>query len=86
MARTPSASSTVPLVLIHGDDEFAVKDRTRQIYDRWCGELGGMDHEIIDAQAANSSEALKALARVRAALQTKPPGRCGPQIFRSEAA
>jgi DNA polymerase-3 subunit delta len=72
MARTPSASSTAPLVLIHGDDEFAVKDRARQIYDRWCGELGGMDHEVIDAQAANSSEALKALARVRAALQTLP--------------
>ena len=31
-----------------------------------------MDHEIIDAAAANSTEALKALAKLREALQTLP--------------
>ena len=31
-----------------------------------------MDHEIIDASAANSGEALKALARLRESLQTLP--------------
>ncbi len=31
-----------------------------------------MDHEIIDASVSNSGEALKALARLREALQTLP--------------
>ena len=70
MART--AASTAPLVLIHGEDDFAVKQRARQIYQQWCDEIGGMDHEIIDAQVNNSGEALKALARLREALQTLP--------------
>ena len=71
MARA-SATSTAPVVLICGDDDFAVKERARQVYDQWCQELGGMDHEIIDAQAAHSGEALKALSRLREALQTLP--------------
>jgi len=61
-----------PLLLICGDDEFAVKQRAKQIYQQWSEELGGMDHEIIDAGAANSGEALKALARLRDGLQTLP--------------
>src|SRR4051794_22406990 len=71
MARAV-ATSNAPFVLICGDDEFAVKDRARQVYQQWCQELGGMDHEIIDAQAGNSGEALKALGRLREALQTLP--------------
>ena len=61
-----------PLVLICGDDDFAVKQRAREIYQQWSEELGGMDHEIIDAAAGNSGEALKAMARLREALQTLP--------------
>lgn len=68
----PSVTSNAPLVLICGDDDFAVKDRARQIYQQWCQELGGMDHEVIDAQVTNSGEALKALGRLREALQTLP--------------
>ena len=71
MARV-SATSTAPLALIHGEDEFAVKERARSRYQQWCEELGGMDHEIIDAQVSNSGEALKALGRLREALQTLP--------------
>jgi DNA polymerase-3 subunit delta len=71
MARS-SATSNAPLVLICGDDEFSVKERARHLYQQWCKELGGMDHEIIDAQVANSGEALKALGRLREALQTLP--------------
>src|SRR6266849_2546239 len=71
MARA-SAASTAPLVLIHGEDEFAVKERARQLYQQWSQELGGMDHEVIDAQVTNSGEALKALRRLREALQTLP--------------
>lgn len=60
------------LSLICGDDEFAVKKRARKIYQEWCDELQGMDHEIIEASVSNSGEALKALARLREALQTLP--------------
>ena len=66
------ASADTPLLLIHGDDDFAVKQRARQVYQQWCADLGGLDHEIIDAQINNSGEALKALGRLREALQTLP--------------
>jgi DNA polymerase III subunit delta len=61
-----------PLALICGDDEFAVKQRARQIYQQWSEKLGGMDHEIIEASVANSGEALSAVAKLREALQTLP--------------
>jgi DNA polymerase-3 subunit delta len=67
-----AAKPASPLVLVCGEDEFAVKQRARQLYQQWCDELGGMDHEIIDASVTNSSEALKALARLRESLQTLP--------------
>ncbi len=67
-----SAAVSTPLVLIHGDDEFAVKQRARQLHQQWSVELGGMDHEIIDAQVGNSGEALKVLNRLREALNTLP--------------
>jgi DNA polymerase-3 subunit delta len=60
------------LVLVCGEDDFAVKQRAKQIYLQWCEELGGMDHEIIDAAVSYSGEALKALAKLREALQTLP--------------
>jgi DNA polymerase-3 subunit delta len=62
----------LPLYLICGDDDFAVKQRARQIFQQWSQEIGGMDHEIIEATAGNSGEALKAIARLREALQTLP--------------
>ena len=68
---TTTATST-PLLLVHGDDEFGVKQRAQQVYAEWAAELGGMDHEIIDAQAGNSGEALKSLDRLRESLQTLP--------------
>ena len=67
-----AAKSSAPVVLVCGEDEFAVKQRGRQIYDQWSAELGGSDHEIIDAAASNSGEALQAVARLREALQTLP--------------
>src|SRR3954454_9332125 len=71
MAR-PAAKQSNPLTLVFGEDEFAVKQRAKEIYQTWTQELGGMDHEIIDAAVANSGEALKALARLREGLQTLP--------------
>jgi DNA polymerase-3 subunit delta len=67
-----AAKSAAPLVLVCGEDDFAVKQRAKQLYLQWTEELGGMDHEIIDASVANSGEALKALARLREAMQTLP--------------
>jgi len=58
--------------LICGDDEFAVKQRAKQLHQQWCEELGGMDHEIIEAAVSNSGDALTALGRLREALQTLP--------------
>jgi DNA polymerase-3 subunit delta len=58
--------------LVCGEDEFAVKQRAKQIYREWTGEIGGMDHEILDATVANSGEAFKVVGRLREALQTLP--------------
>lgn len=67
-----AASSLAPVVLVWGEDEFTVKQRAREIYRHWSAELGGMDHEVIDAAVNNSGEALRVLARLREALQTLP--------------
>ena len=71
MPRAVSKESA-DLVLVCGEDEFAVKQRAKQIYLQWTQELGGMDHEILDASVSHSGEALKVLARLREALQTLP--------------
>ena len=71
-AAKPASKSAAPFMLICGEDDFAVKHRAREIYQKWCDELGGMDHEMIDAGAANSGDSLKALAKLREALQTLP--------------
>jgi len=63
---------TEPLCLIFGDEDFLVRDRARQVYDGWCAEAGGEDHEIIDGTARNAAEALDALAKLNEAVQTLP--------------
>ena len=68
----PVSKHSAPLVLVCGEDDFAVKQRAKQLYLQWTEELGGMDHEIIDAAVSHSGEALKALAKLREALQTLP--------------
>jgi DNA polymerase-3 subunit delta len=69
----PAPAAKAPsLALICGDDEFAVKKRAREIYRLWCDELGGMDHETIEAMVSNSGDALSAIAKLREALQTLP--------------
>src|SRR5580704_11239379 len=61
-----------PLLLVCGDDDFGVKQRAREIFQKWSAEVGGSDHEIIDASVSNSGEALNALSKLREALQTLP--------------
>jgi DNA polymerase-3 subunit delta len=67
-----AASVKSPALLVCGDDDFSVKERAREIFSKWSAEIGGMDHEIIDATVSNSGEALNALSKLRAALQTLP--------------
>jgi DNA polymerase-3 subunit delta len=65
--------STSPnLLLLFGDDDLAIKQKARQTFDSWCAESGGFDQERINASAANTSEALGALEKLREALQTLP--------------
>ncbi len=72
MATVAAAPATAsPVALICGDDEFSVKQRTRQLYDGWRNELGGMDHEIIDGTCTNAAQASEAVARLREALNTR---------------
>ena len=66
------AKPASPVALICGDDEFAVKERARQLNNQWTRDLGGMDHEVIDAAVSNSGEALRAIGRLREGLQTLP--------------
>jgi DNA polymerase-3 subunit delta len=61
-----------PLALICGEDDFSVMERAKELYRAWTAEIGGMDHEIIDATISNSDQGLKALARLREALRTLP--------------
>jgi len=67
-----AAAKDNPLALVCGDDDLAVKQRARQIFTEWSAELGGMDHETIDASVSNSGEALAALGKLREALNTLP--------------
>lgn len=67
-----AAKPAAPAALVCGDDEFAVKRRARQLFQQWSETIGGMDHEIIEATVTNSGDALKAIARLREALQTLP--------------
>ena len=68
MAAAPSTA----LALVCGDDDFAVKQRARQLFQEWSTALGGMDHETIDASVGNSGDALKVIGKLREALQTLP--------------
>lgn len=67
-----NTAATVPVCLIAGEDEYGVKQRGRQLYQQWSAEIGGMDHEMIDAAALNSGDALNSIRRLREALQTLP--------------
>lgn len=66
-----SNSTSLPL-LVCGDDEFSIKRAAREVFGQWCAGTEGADQEIIDASVSSSGEALKALVRLREALQTLP--------------
>ncbi len=68
----PASKSTAPVCLIWGEDEFSVKQKAKAQFAVWSSEVDGMDQETIDASAGSSDEALRALARLREALNTLP--------------
>jgi DNA polymerase III subunit delta len=70
--RAPAVKQSGALELVCGEDDFGVKHRAKEVYQQWTEEVGGMDHEVLDASAANSGEALKIIAKLREALQTLP--------------
>jgi DNA polymerase III subunit delta len=76
-----AARSKAPVLLVCGEDDFGVKERAREVFRQWSAEIGGLDHEIIDATAGNSGEALAVLAKLRAALQTLPFFGAGKAIW-----
>ncbi len=61
-----------PLCLVFGDEDFLVRDRASQVYEGWCADAGGEDHEVIDGTVRNASEALEALGKLDEAVQTLP--------------
>ena len=71
-AVAPDRASPQSVAVICGDDDFAVKQRARALFQQWSEELGGMDHETIDARAGTVDEALTAMARLREGLNTLP--------------
>jgi DNA polymerase III subunit delta len=69
----PRASSSAnSLVLVWGEDEFAVKEKARQIFQEWTSASGSFDQEIIEASAASSHEAIRCLRQLRESIQTLP--------------
>jgi DNA polymerase-3 subunit delta len=78
----PSAAlSSAPLVLIHGDDGFAVRERAHQYLHHWATTQPGWEQEIIDAQAGNTDEALRALSRLWEAVHTLPMFGAGKVVW-----
>ena len=67
-----AAAKSPALALVCGDDDFAVKQRAKQLFQAWSAELGGMDHETIEASVSNAGDALKVIGKLREALQTLP--------------
>ena len=67
-----AAAKSTSLALVCGDDDFAVKQRAKQLFQEWSAELGGMDHETIEATVSNGGDALTAIGKLREALNTLP--------------
>jgi len=71
-AKKSESVQRAPLVLVFGEESVLVRQRAGELFREWSEELGGMDHERVDAAVGTTGEALKALGRLREALQTLP--------------
>ena len=67
-----ASAKTNALLLVCGEDDLSVKQRAKELFQQWTGELGGMDHETIEANVGNSGDALIVIGRLREALLTLP--------------
>ena len=72
MPASKTKLPTEPFCLVFGDEDFLVRDRASQVYEGWCAEAGGEDHQIIDGTVRNAAEAMEALAKLNEAVQTLP--------------
>ena len=72
MATSSPTAHNSSLFLVCGDDDFAVKQRAKKLFQEWSAELGGMDHETIEATVSNGGDALNVIGKLREALQTLP--------------
>jgi DNA polymerase III subunit delta len=68
----PDSSAARPVALVWGEDDFGVKQRARELFQAWSQASAGLDPDVVDAAVTNSGEGLKAIARLREALQTLP--------------
>ncbi|MGH8022794.1 MAG: DNA polymerase III subunit delta [Limisphaerales bacterium] len=68
----PTAKSVPSVALVCGDDDFAVKKRANEIFQSWQSQAAAAEQETIDGAVTNSGEALKAIAKLREAIQTLP--------------
>lgn len=72
-AAQPSASESFAkssFYVIWGDDEYSVKKRAKSLYAQWCQNSDGMDNETIDASVSNGGDAIKAIGKLREAMDT----------------
>lgn len=67
-----STPADPPLVVIWGEDDFAVQRRARQVFDAWIAARPGGDVEVFDATVPHTEGALQVIGRLREALQTLP--------------
>src|SRR4030095_4122231 len=72
MVAGEAAAAPRPLVLIWGEDDYSAERRARDLFESWKSSNPSADAEVISGGAANVEEALKAVERLREALQTLP--------------
>ncbi|MBM3822145.1 MAG: DNA polymerase III subunit delta [Verrucomicrobia bacterium] len=68
----PAASKDPPILLAIGEDDFNSHRRCREAISRWKESMPGAEEEVVDGACGNGGEALKAIARLREAMQTLP--------------
>ena len=52
----PIASQSVaPVMLLAGDDDFAVKRRAKELFQKWCAEVGFQRFEVIPLAGPSSA-------------------------------
>ena len=63
---------TAPIVVFYGDDDFTVKEKGQDLFEKWKAQWGENDAEIINGEAENASKAEETISRVEGALMSLP--------------